>query len=78
MRLKFDYVLRLNISDSTYAFTFKLGMTVDAWMTYMLILVLMTLTLMQGHSVSEHAKHQRACSRKLRKQAGRGFFFTWP
>ena len=38
---------------------FKLGMMVDLCMTYMLILVLMTLTLMQGHSWSPKAKNQR-------------------
>ena len=41
-------------------------MTVDLWMPYMLILVLMTLTLMQGHSGS--AKNQR-CMLSATKQA---------
>ena len=34
-------------------------MTVDVWMPYMLMLVLMTLTPMHGHSVSAKAKTQR-------------------
>ena len=37
---------------------FKLGMTVDLCMAYVLILVLMTLTLMQGHSGLAKAKNQ--------------------
>ena len=44
----------LNISDNISANTFKLGMTVDLWMPYMSILILMTL--MQGHSGSAKAK----------------------
>ena len=34
-------------------------MAVDLWMPYMLILALTTLTLLQGHSGSAKAKHQR-------------------
>ena len=40
------------------AMTFKPGMTVDLWMAYILMLVLMTLTLMQGHSGSAEEKNQ--------------------
>ena len=38
---------------------FKLGMTVDLCMAYVLILVSMILTLMQGHSGLAKAKNQR-------------------
>ena len=41
-----------NISDNSWAVGFKLGMTVDLYMAYMLMLVSMTLTLIQGHSGS--------------------------
>ena len=44
--LKLDYFLTFNRIIIS-AITFKLGMTVDIWMPYML--VSMTLTLMQGH-----------------------------
>ena len=50
--------LTCNISDNIYAITFKLGMTIDLWMAYMLMAALMTLTLMQGHSGSGKAKNQ--------------------
>ena len=65
-------------------------MTVDLWMPYMLMLVLITLTLMQGHSGSAMQQIRvAACSRQLNKQAGinkhmtccngKPFFcFTWP
>ena len=46
---------------------FNLGMTVDLWMPYMLRLVLMTLTLMQGHSWSAKAKNQ-CCMHLATKQ----------
>ena len=39
-----------NISDSISAMAFKLSMAVDLWMTYMLMLIWMILTLLQGHS----------------------------
>ena len=48
-----------NISDITWAMTLKLGMTVDLWTAYMLILVSMNLTLLQGHSGSADEKNQR-------------------
>ena len=38
VRLKLDYVLTWNISDNNQAITFKLSMTVDLYMAYMLIL----------------------------------------
>ena len=41
-----------HISDSIYAMAHKRGMTIDLYMAYMLMLLLMTLTLMQGHSGS--------------------------
>ena len=60
---------------------FKLGMTVDVCMAYMLTLVSMTFTLMQGHSGS--AKAQKAlnyldnkASNKLDTTVGLFFFFT--
>ena len=43
-------------------------MTVDLWMPYMLMLVSITLTLMQGHSGSAMAKNQR-CMISATKQA---------
>ena len=39
MSLKLYYYLTCNISDNIYAITFKLGMTVDLNMAYMLMLV---------------------------------------
>ena len=48
---KVNYFLTCNISDK-----FKLDMTVDLWITYMLILM----TLMQAHSGSAKAKNQRS------------------
>ena len=36
---------------------FKLGMAVDLGMAYMLMLILMTLTFMQGHSGSTKANN---------------------
>ena len=65
--------------------TFQLGMTVDLWMPYiMLMLVLMTLTLMQGHSGSARQAKQisvacslaskQAINMKLDTKVGRGFF----
>ena len=47
MRLKLDYVLTCNISDDIEAITFKLSMTADVWMSYMSMLISMTLTWMQ-------------------------------
>ena len=47
-----------HISDSIVALAFTLGMTVDLCMSYLLMLVSMTLTLMQGHSGSAKAKIQ--------------------
>ena len=60
----------------------KLGTRVDLWMPYMLMLVLMTLTLMQGHSTSAKATNQlcmlsstkQAISIKLATEVGGGFF----
>ena len=46
VRLKLDYFSIFNISDNISAITSKHGMTVDLYMTYMLLLVSMTLTLM--------------------------------
>ena len=43
-----------NISDSIYAMALKLGMTVDLYMAYMLMLI--SMTLMQDHSGSAKAK----------------------
>ena len=43
-----------NISDNISAMAFNLGMTINVCMTYMLILVSVTLTLMQDHSGSEY------------------------
>ena len=43
-------------------------MTVDLWMPYMLMLVLMTLTLMQGYGGLTKAKNQR-CMLSATKQA---------
>ena len=47
-----------HITDSIEAMAFKLGMTVDLYMAYMLMLISMNLTLMQGHSGSAKAKTQ--------------------
>ena len=69
MRLKDNYFLTCNMSDNISAIPFKLGITVDVWMPYMLMLVSMTLALMQGHSGSAKAKTiSVACSRQLSKQ----------
>ena len=43
-------------------------MTVDLWMPYILIIILMTLTLMQGHSGLAKAKNER-CMLSATKQA---------
>ena len=48
-----------NISDNISSMAFKLGMAVDLCMTYMSMLVSMTLTLTQGHTGSAKAKYQR-------------------
>ena len=40
--LKLDYFLTCNISGNIKAVAFKLDMTVDLWMPYMLVLVSMT------------------------------------
>ena len=45
---------KLAISQTTFKL-FNLGMTVNLYMAYMLMLVSMTLTLMQGHSGSAKA-----------------------
>ena len=50
VRLKLDYFLTCKIWENMYAITFKLGMTIDLYMAYMLMLVSTTVTLMQGHS----------------------------
>ena len=53
MRLKLDYFVTCNIWDNILAITeIKLGMTVELYMAFiiMLMLVSMTLTLMQGGS----------------------------
>ena len=47
---------------------FKLGMTVDLGMAYMLMLVLMTLTLMQGHSGSVKANNNKISVFTIRRQ----------
>ena len=60
VRLKLDYCLTCYILDNILAITFKLGVTVDLWMPYMLMLVSKTLTLMQGYSGSAKAKNQLA------------------
>ena len=59
-RLKCDIIVfnlyyNSQISDSM---AFKLGMAGDLCMTYLLMLVLMTLTLMQAHSGSAKAQIQ--------------------
>ena len=72
MRLKCDYFFNWQyISDNISAITFKLDMAVDLWIPYndMLMFVLVTFTLLQGHSGSATAK--KICvarSRQLRKQ----------
>ena len=45
---------------------FKLGMTVDLCMAYMLMLVSMTLTLIQGHNGSTEENNIKAMAFKLR------------
>ena len=73
--VKLDYFLTCNISGNTQAISFKLGMMVlvrgrlmDAILYYMLMLVLMTLTFMQGHSGSAKAKTTSVeCSWQLSK-----------
>ena len=47
-----------NISDTIPAMAFKHGMTVHLCMAYVLMLVSMTLTLMQGHSRSAKAQNR--------------------
>ena len=64
VHIKLYYFLSCNISDN--AITFKLGMTVDLWMPYMLVLI--TLTLMLRHSGLAKAKSQR-CMLSATKQA---------
>ena len=59
VQLRCHYFLTCNFLDNFSAITFKLGITVDLWMPYMLMLVSMTLTLLQGHSGSAKAKNQR-------------------
>ena len=62
MRLKLEYFLTCNISDSIeaiYIQTWHDGRLMDAIYIYMLVLVLMTLNLMHGHSGSAKAKNQR-------------------
>ena len=59
--LQRDYFLTCNISDNIEATIFKLDMTVDLWMPYMLMLILMNLTLMQGHNGSAKAKKNLHC-----------------
>ena len=53
VRLKLDYFLICNISDNISAITFTLGMTIDLWMPYLLMLV--SVTLVQGYSGSANA-----------------------
>ena len=48
---------KLTISWMIFKLTFKLGVTVDLWMPYMLMLVSVTLT--QGHSRSAKVKKQK-------------------
>ena len=62
------------------AITFKPGMTEDLWMPYMLIFMLMTLTLVKGHSgsakkisVAMLSATKQAISTKLATTVG--FFF---
>ena len=59
VRMKHDYILLAISRTMLKAIAFKPGMTVDLLTPYMLILVSMTLTLMQGHSGSAKAKNQR-------------------
>ena len=83
--LKLDCFLTCNISDilSYYIQTWHDGRLVDA-LSYLLMLVLVTLTLMQVHSGSAKAKSQR-CILSATKQAISiklattvGHFFRWP
>ena len=55
----FNLYYNSNILGSISAMAFKLGMSVDWRMAYMLMLVSMTLPLMQGHSGLAKAKDQR-------------------
>ena len=48
--------------------TFKLAMMVDLCMVYMLMLIPVTLTFMQGHSGSEEEKVSVKSSRHLSRQ----------
>ena len=67
VRLKLDYFLTCNISDNIEAITFKLGMAVVILMPYIPVLVLGTLTLMQGHNGSSNTISV-ACSRQLNEE----------
>ena len=62
LRLKVDKCFNLyfnsNISDNISAMAFKLGMKVDLCMGYILMVMSMTLTLIQGHSGSAEGKIQ--------------------
>ena len=85
VHLELDYFLTCNILDYIYTITFKLGMTVDLWVPYMLMLVSITLTLMQGRSGSAMAKIQRwiisttkqATSINLATTVGHCFTWLW-
>ena len=56
---EFNLYYNSHISDSISAMVFKLGVTVDLCIVYMLMVVSMTLTLMQGHSGLAEEKSQR-------------------
>ena len=58
-----------NVSNSIYVMAFRLGMAVDLCSAYMLRLVSVTLTLMEGHSGPiKKVKISVELSRKLSKQ----------
>ena len=60
LHLKLDKIMCYNsyISNNIYAMASKLGMMVDLCMAYILMLISMTLTLMQGHGGLAKAKIQ--------------------
>ena len=68
--LKLDYFLTRNISYNSEAIIFTLGIwsVVDLWMPCMFMLVLMTLPMMKGHSVSAKAEN-RLCMLSATTQA---------
>ena len=80
----------LVLSRTLFKLAFKLGMTVDLCVTYMFMLVSMTLTLLQG----SRGRQKKTFSVELSRQLGKSnkdytcynsiglffffFFFTWP